>query len=249
MSFETKSLPLNTIDVWVVTEHVISSAKRGISGMPGGPSSQAPRDDVLQYLQYLSTDEVSRANRFVFPHHRERFIIYHAALRIILSKYLKIPPQNLKFSTSSHGKPYLPDYLNLTFNMTHSENLALVAVGNTYELGIDTEFMRARDYIGIMGQVFSKEEQEKVIINKCLEPLSFYTLWAQKESLMKATGLGFAYPIAEVTLPLWVEKPTKIVDPITKKDWRLLSFMPAPLYPSALCYDMAVEKINFHTLD
>src|SRR5205823_4194158 len=55
----------------------------------------------------LSVDERARADRFHLEQHRRRFIVARATLRLLLSKYLEVPPKQLVFSYQAHGKPML----------------------------------------------------------------------------------------------------------------------------------------------
>ena len=84
--------------------------------------------------ELLNDDETHRANRFYFPRHQRRFTLAHAILRLILCRYTSIPPKDLIFQHNDHGKPELI-HSPLTFNLSHSGDWALLAVGNEYPLG------------------------------------------------------------------------------------------------------------------
>src|SRR5438309_5272992 len=55
----------------------------------------------------LSADELERASRFHFERDRQHFMIAHSALRIILARYLNLPPATLTFGQTEYGKPFL----------------------------------------------------------------------------------------------------------------------------------------------
>src|SRR5438552_1465973 len=47
----------------------------------------------------LSRDETARAARFIFEPDRNRFIVSHGALRMVLARYISAEPADLEFRT------------------------------------------------------------------------------------------------------------------------------------------------------
>ena len=91
----------------------------------------------------LSHGEWLQAGRFHFERDRERFIAARGLLRLILARYLGASPCGLRFSTGPHGKPELAAPASaLRFNLSHSDDLMLLAVTHGREVGVDLEFMR-----------------------------------------------------------------------------------------------------------
>ena len=93
----------------------------------------------------LSEDEISRANRFHFAEHRDRFIAGRGILRQLLAKYLSINSHFISFEYSSRGKPSLTSGLNqnnLQFNVSHSQNLALYGFNYQKIIGVDLEYIK-----------------------------------------------------------------------------------------------------------
>src|ERR1700686_837497 len=75
---------------------------------------------------YLNKDEISRAERFVFPRDRNHFIVARGRLRELLGKYLHCPPHAVEFKTGRYGKlSLLDDRDPLRFNLSHSHGVAL----------------------------------------------------------------------------------------------------------------------------
>src|SRR5260221_8205430 len=91
----------------------------------------------------LSADEQERADRFHFDRDRWRFICGRGLLRTLLGAYLDVPPVDLAFSYGTYGKPTLSGRGEglLKFNVSHSHELALVAIGDV-EMGVDVEAVR-----------------------------------------------------------------------------------------------------------
>src|SRR2546428_3377609 len=86
----------------------------------------------------LSSDEQERADRFRFEKDQVQYTAGRAFLRTILSRYLQVPPQELRFRYNGYGKPHLADEFassKLQFNLAHSRRLALYAVALDIEVG------------------------------------------------------------------------------------------------------------------
>ena len=95
------------------------------------------------------------------------------------------------FATGRHGKPHLPDG-DLEFNLSHSGDLALIAIARGRRVGVDVE--QLRPVIGlddVAPRVCSAAEL--AMLASVAEPArthAFLGLWTRKEALAKATGEG-----------------------------------------------------------
>ncbi len=145
----------------------------------------------------LSPDEHERATRLLCEHKRARFIAGRIALRRLLGQYLGEAPQALVFRYGPHGKPALvtgASDATLTFNFSHSEDLALLAVATGREVGIDIEY-RHRD---ISVAAFARQilcENEAAALQRLpaeRHKQALLTTWTRKEAYVKALGEGLA---------------------------------------------------------
>ena len=105
--------------------------------------------DEIEFV--LSAQEKSHAEKYKFDKDRRSYVVSRSALRLILGKYLKENPQKLNFSYNSYGKPSLDPGLKRKsfFNVSHSGEFALIAIGSDAEIGVDIELMRELDYLGL----------------------------------------------------------------------------------------------------
>src|ERR1700722_10814114 len=67
----------------------------------------------------LDHAERTRAARFLVPEPRIQFILSRAFLRIVLGRYLRIEPREVRFRTGEQGKPELAEASGLYFNLSH----------------------------------------------------------------------------------------------------------------------------------
>lgn len=145
--------------------------------------------DVQNLVDLLSPDEKSRASRFYFDIHRERFVIARAFLRKILHLYTDISPASIQFTYGPHGKPSIDSVIQ--FNLSHSDNLAVYAITLGKEIGVDVEKVKHTFKENIAKKYFSAEEYSILMdLAPAERARMFYHFWARKEALQKATGNG-----------------------------------------------------------
>lgn len=146
-------------------------------------------------LETLSEGERARAARFHFAADRDRFVASHAAQRGILASYLGVEASSLVFGEGAQGKPFLnaPAHgRSLRFSLSHSGDLALLAVSSGREVGVDVERVRPRaDLAAFVARYFSPREREALARIPSDDRLrAFYEIWTLKEAYLKACGDG-----------------------------------------------------------
>jgi 4'-phosphopantetheinyl transferase len=170
-----------------------------------GIALDAPADMVQRLRSALSPDEIKRAERFVFEHHRRRFIVGRGALRSVLGRYLEIEPARVTFEYGHRGKPRLAPSCDagISFNLAHSEERALLAIARGPELGVDLEWhkpLRERD--GIANCFFQEQtRRDYFTIVDSERPSAFYRAWTRTEAVMKAVGEGLSLGV-DVTVAM-----------------------------------------------
>jgi 4'-phosphopantetheinyl transferase len=204
------------------------------------------KQELLNHDHLLSPDEQNRANRFHFPKHRRRFATCRGALRLILGRYLNLQPEFIEFTYGTHGKPSVIDNTQkIEFNLSHTEDIALLAVGKKFPIGIDIEQYSARPYEGIAKNSFSEEEYTRLrAAPTALKAALFFHIWSQKEAFIKVSGLGLAYPTREFSVPTTIPTKQLINDPIHNTTWLMQSFMPQVACSAALCYHPTIREIR-----
>jgi 4'-phosphopantetheinyl transferase len=153
----------------------------------------------------LSADEIARAQRFHFEKDRIHFIHCRSALRFLLARYLGVSPAGIRFEYLSGGKPQLIAEQNprrLQFNLSHSNNMALIAVGSELRLGVDIEKIRDNvDTPALAERFFSPRERAGLrALPGHLRVLAFFACWTRKEAFLKATGTGLSFPLEDFSV-------------------------------------------------
>jgi len=194
----------------------------------------------------LSQDEIARGNRFFYPRDRNRHIITHGALRQILGNYLNRAPSTIEFGVGINKKPFVIDNTGIYFNLSHSGDWILLAIGKS-EVGVDTELIkRDFEYSDIVEGYFSKDEINFINTGKSAE--GFYLLWTRKEALIKATGQGLDENIKAIPglVGNYSLKPDILISP---GHWLITSFNLNEQYIASLAINPTIEEINFLEAD
>lgn len=157
----------------------------------------------IEDLVILSPEEISRADRFLIRNARDRYCVAHAGLRRILAAYLDLDPRELRFIAEGEGKPSLADRPDLSFNLSHSEDLAVVATGRTRALGVNVEKLRAvPDAKKIAQRYFTAQEYDGILASaEAVRSRFFLQCWTRKEAIVKAAGLGIISALDRVAIP------------------------------------------------
>jgi len=223
------------------------------------PHVWAARLDVpaaarANFASTLSPLETERAARFHFARHRDRFIAARGLLRSLLGHYLQIVPSKIEFDYGPNGKPLLPGAFakeQLHFNLTHSEDLALIAVARGEPVGVDVERIRTlSDADELVSRFFSVRENASFQkLPESQRPAAFFNLWTRKEAWLKATGEGIAHSLSQVDVTFLPAEPARILalpdNSGPGSDWALRELIPATGFVGAV----ALPDVQFSILN
>ena len=179
-------------------------------------------------------------------HHRRRFVAAHAALRRILAGYTASHARELAFDRGPHGKPALVSgegrpHHRLEFNLSHSADLALVALARARPVGVDLErWQHEMDHLALATRFFSPAERSS------LQALAsrgddlvygFFAAWTRKEAYLKARGEGVMRGLHHFDVSLVPGEPARILadrlDAAIER-WRMKSIVPDRGYSAAI---------------
>ena len=209
-----------------------------------------PRETLARLAAILSREEQGRAARFRFETHRDRFIAARGVLRSLLAKYLERAPHELQFEYGPKGKPTLAIRFaesGLFFNLTHSENLALVAVTRLGPIGVDVEQIRSvPDTEELVARFFSARENalfQTLPANQ--KNIAFFNLWTRKEAWLKATGEGIGHLLNRVEVTFLPGEPAQLLFLPAQSglfsNWALQELKPAKGFIAAV----ALSNVQF----
>lgn len=204
----------------------------------------AQPDPVVTALAgVLSDDERQRAARFVFPRDRRRFIVTRACLRVLLAGIAGDAPAALRIVYAPLGKPSLAPGsapTPLHFNVSHSEDVAVIAAARDAPLGVDVEAIRPLpDMMDIAARFFTPAETDTIAaVPPHQRALSFFLCWTRKEAFSKALGDGLSLALDRYRVACRPGDPPRIlaIDGSTDAaaEWSMFDLEPAPGFVSAM---------------
>ena len=198
-----------------------------------------PIEQKAQYLDSLSAEEKLRAQAFKIANPQENFIATRYTLRNILSQYLN--STNIKIAFTEHKKPYLLDHPELQFNLSHSNELALIALALQHPVGVDIEKIRATFNPAIVTRYFNENEQSALAKFPAQEQIKiFHRVWAKKEAIIKAIGGGLTMPVSSFSVS--TEMQAEIIA-IEKENWHLFPLEIHPNYEAAVATNESIHQI------
>lgn len=144
--------------------------------------------DGTAFLPFLSENRLDRARAEKTSAARGRTIFSYALLRLAIAENFGITALP-ELAYEQRGKPFLRDYPDIFFNLSHASDAALCAVSEQ-PVGADIQDIRA----------LKTDISRKICTPRELEQLShaedrnreLCRLWCMKESVGKLTGNGFA---------------------------------------------------------
>ena len=149
------------------------------------------RNHVKVLKSKLSKDEQKRAGKFIRGHLENDYIIRHAILRYILSHELKVAPEKVVFCSNSFGKPLIANYPALNFNLSSSNEMAVIALSWLGEVGVDIEYLfRPQFSEAYLIDFFPWVKTRKEYGCKTFTSEEMCVLWTKYEALSKSTGKG-----------------------------------------------------------
>jgi 4'-phosphopantetheinyl transferase len=151
--------------------------------------ADTPGDDDFALLD---ADERARAARFHFERHRGRYVSAHGVLRRLLADRTGRPAASLVFRSGPYGKPALDGEPRCAFSLSHCDELALVALADDGEIGVDLERVRELpDLDALARQCLTRAEcLELAALPTHARPLALLARWTRKEACLKALGTG-----------------------------------------------------------
>jgi len=154
-------------------------------------------NQICNLKKNLTTSELERAERYHFTKDKHRFIICRSFLKLILSEHTGLKTSELTLEKDAHKKPFLSSHASVFFNVAHSAEYGLIAIGNS-PIGVDVEKVNHDwDYSVTAPFIFGKSEINK-LANADDKISLFFKYWTRKEAIVKATGKGIDENFIEI---------------------------------------------------
>ncbi len=143
-------------------------------------------------LRCVSPERRQHIGRLAHPEDRHASLYAALLVRWCACRALSVRNDELEFSRTPSGKPYLRDVPAFYFSLSHTRGAVAVAVSSR-DIGVDVERLGpARPRVA--ERCFTAEEQS--YIGQSDNPgRAFYEVWTRKEAYLKYTGQGLSVPL------------------------------------------------------
>lgn len=158
------------------------------------PIEPTVNESIYNYLfKFLSIEKQQYIKKFIC-HIDSKLSLYSEVLvRLLANKILKIKNSNIIISKNQYGKPYIKEYPDFQFNISHTYNAIVVAVSDD-SVGIDIEKIKSTTF-KVAYRYFTATEQNYINEFADKKEKRFYEIWTKKEAYIKCIGKGLAQPL------------------------------------------------------
>ncbi|MCL2424779.1 MAG: 4'-phosphopantetheinyl transferase superfamily protein [Oscillospiraceae bacterium] len=139
-----------------------------------------------KFQKLLSNDRFTKYQRLHSSLNKNASVAVYLLLRLGLRDVYGID-EIVEFDYAERGKPYLKDYPNIHFSLSHSHNIAACAISNV-SVGVDVQKI---NHISdkVAKRVLTSDEYELFL--KSSTPNDYFCkIWTMKESYLKQSGVG-----------------------------------------------------------
>lgn len=154
-----------------------------------------PAGEAARLRALLSVEEAARADRFARVVDRDRWTAARAGLRLLLAEALGRAPDALVFGREANDRPTVIGGGKLSFNLSHSADVAALAVSFDARVGVDVEEIRPIGPDEIAWALSATEREALARAGQEEQLETFFRFWTLKEAFMKGTGLGATLPL------------------------------------------------------
>lgn len=229
----------------LLTAAAVPAARLNLPGLPQRPYRNFAGGAVQLWLAHvgecsevlerhshacLSDAEIAHCARFADPADRHRALLARLLLRWALSHGYPLSPADWRFTRNHQGKPALAwPALPVTFNLSHSGDVVICALGQHCELGVDVEQVAPRErLLALARRFFSADECAQLGgLSGAAQHDAFYDIWTAREAYFKALGCG---------LTGFADPEASAVATTTALGWQRRRVAEIPDYRIALCW-------------
>jgi 4'-phosphopantetheinyl transferase len=200
-----------------------------------------PAAAVAALESTLDAHEQSRARRLWEGPLRSRFIVAHGAARQILAQYLGTTAAAVQFDRVPSGKPSVRGGA-VSFNLSHSGSVAILAVACGGCVGADVELVRpVSDADRIVAQTFTDGEARQYAAFAPRERVAaWFSGWTRKEAIRKASGAASLHGLDVDLTP----QASSVSVAGEAGSWFARSFVPVPGFTAAIAADFPIDVLN-----
>ncbi len=161
-----------------------------------GDLTKVTEDEIIMLKTKLPFDKAEKTERFRSSKDRNRYTLAHGMLHEIIKQYTG--EEKVEIAFTKYKKPYLPKFPKISFNMSHSGDLVVLAFRfDGIEVGVDIECIHSKVDTQLIAHTHYHSDELNTVISNT-NPQLFYKLWTRKEALLKAMEVGLTSEIKKI---------------------------------------------------
>lgn len=153
-------------------------------------------DALARHVASLSAGEGDRHAGYSNGVVARRFACGRGLVRAMLASVLGVPPGGVPVREGLHGKPQLAPGTPhaVRFNVSHTDDLLVVALSRSHDVGVDVERVRALEQWQRVADRVLDAQELRVLAAEVAQGAdpgeTFLRLWCRVEAELKAIGCG-----------------------------------------------------------
>ena len=156
--------------------------------------NQISKEAFDNFMMLVSEKKREKINRFRLIEDAKRSLYGEILVRYLACNQFGINNDDIKMQFNEYGKPYIEDYLDFHFNLSHSGQWIVCAISKE-SIGIDIEQIKPID-IAIAERFFDPLEYKAIMdTSNDMRLVAFYKFWTLKESYIKLISKGLSMPL------------------------------------------------------
>ncbi len=208
---------------------------------------------LVDSLSLLSDEELLRAERYLLPEDKHRYIISKSVLKRLIIHFLTIENKHIRIGFTENGKPFLKDYPELHFNTSHSEDGFAIAFASGKEIGVDLEHRQRVLNIPALERFLFTNDELKLVhkLEHSRKQEVFIKSWTRKEALLKSGGEGLTKSMNSLEVSFIPNKQfsLKTEDGLNTHEWFLESFTLMNDYAGAIAVKGRINDVCYTRID
>jgi 4'-phosphopantetheinyl transferase len=153
--------------------------------------SDLPPAVLAALAAVLDDGERQRAEALALPRHRRQFVAAHGLARVVLGRKLGVSPERIRWRYGRHGKPEPSGAPGVHMSLSHSGQLAALAVTGRRAVGVDVQRLPAGLDVAHLAERFYPATEAQLVAGAATpaeQARRFGWLWVRKEACLKAAG-------------------------------------------------------------
>ena len=147
-------------------------------------------ENTFQYmLKFVQSEKQERILKQKIKQNADNMLVSEILAKVVIKKIFGIDIAKQEFNYTEYGKPYLPDYPDVHFNISHSGEYVACAVSDK-PIGIDIQ--KISEYNSDVAKRVCNGNELAQIEKSSDKAYEFTKLWTQKEAVLKMYGTGIA---------------------------------------------------------